>query len=92
MSITVRQQQIIELLEANRFLRVDQLAAMCYASPSSIRRDLTRLQNLHYVKRTHGGVAIVGAEQVLTLNARMTTAIREKKQIAKKAATLLRDG
>ncbi len=93
MSISKRQEQILELLEESGFLSVERLSALTYTSPSSIRRDLVQLQNLSLIKRTHGGAAVARAEnRALPLSSRMSQSITEKRQIAKKAATLLRDG
>jgi len=93
MSISKRQEEILELLNEHSFLTVEKLSEMTYTSPSSIRRDLTKLQNLSLIKRTHGGASIFNAiNQPVPLNSRMSKNITEKRQIAKKAATLLHDG
>lgn len=93
MSITKRQQQIMELLQAERFLTVERLSQLTYTSPSSIRRDLTRLQNMCFIKRTHGGAELPDSgSSVAHLELRMTKNTVGKRIIAKKAAALLRDG
>jgi len=51
-----RQNQILRYLEANRSATVEFLAKTFYASPSTIRRDLTYLERTGMVHRTHGGV------------------------------------
>ncbi len=91
MSITERQKEIVRLIEEQGFLTVEALARLLYISPSSVRRDLTKLQEMHYLKRTHGGAGLMSKEGVLSMDARMTTGIQEKKLIAGKAAVLLRD-
>ncbi len=91
MSISDRQQQILNLLEDNTFLSVEQLSRLLYTSSSSIRRDLTKLQSMNYVKRTHGGATVAANDGILSLEARMTTNIAAKKLIAKKASSLIRD-
>ena len=93
MSISKRQEEILELLNEHNFLTVERLASLTYTSPSSIRRDLTKLQNLSLIKRTHGGASIFNAmHQSVPLNSRMSQNISEKRKIAKRAATLLHDG
>ena len=93
MSISKRQEEILELLNEHTFLTVEKLSEMTYTSPSSIRRDLTKLQNLSLIKRTHGGASIFNAiNQSVPLNSRMSKNIAEKRKIAKKAASLLHDG
>jgi DeoR/GlpR family transcriptional regulator of sugar metabolism len=93
MSISKRQEEILELLNEHNFLTVERLATLTYTSPSSIRRDLTHLQNLSLIKRTHGGASIFNAiNQSVPLNSRMSQNIIEKRKIAKRAAALLHDG
>ncbi len=93
MSITKRQEEILEHLNEHTFLTVERLAELTYTSPSSIRRDLARLQNLSLIKRTHGGASIFNAiNQAIPFNSRISKNITEKRQIAKKAASLLHDG
>ena len=59
MSISKRQMQILALLDENEFMSVERLSHLTYTSPSSIRRDLTKLQNLSLIRRTHGGIVIL---------------------------------
>jgi len=93
MSITKRQEEILEHLNEHIFLTVERLAELTFTSASSIRRDLSTLQNLSLIKRTHGGASIFNAvNQAIPLNSRMSKNITEKQRIAKKAASLLRDG
>ena len=93
MSITKRQEEILEHLNEHTFLSVERLSELTYTSPSSIRRDLTRLQNLSLIKRTHGGASIFNSiNQAIPLNSRMSKNITEKRSIAKKASVLLHDG
>ena len=51
-----RQNNILNYLKANRTATVEFLAKTFYASPSTIRRDLTMLEKTGMVHRTHGGV------------------------------------
>ena len=93
MSITKRQEQIIELLHANNFMSVERLSELTYTSQSSVRRDLQALENMSLIKRTHGGATVFdGINHAVPLVSRMERNIAEKKQIAKKAAIFLRDG
>jgi len=93
MSTSARQEQILELLNEHGFLSVERLSELTYTSESSIRRDLTKLQNLSLIKRTHGGASPFNAmNQSVPLNSRMTKNITEKRKIAKLASSFLRDG
>ena len=91
--MTGRQEQILELLNENRFLTVERLAQLTYASPSSIRRDLSKLQSMCFIKRTHGGASVLSeSNQAAHFNSRMLQNTVSKKKIAKKAECLLHDG
>ena len=93
MSISKRQQQILSILDENEFMSVERLSRMTYTSPSSIRRDLTALQNLSLIRRTHGGASIFRElNHAVPLNSRMEKNIAEKRKIAKSASVLLHDG
>lgn len=93
MSITERQKQILNLLNENTFLTVEKLSQMTYTSPSSIRRDLTKLQEMYFIKRTHGGAKILNEDKYpAPFTNRVTQNTSAKRIIAKKAASLLTDG
>ena len=93
MSISKRQEQILELLRENSYMTVLRLSEEIYTSPSSVRRDLARLEALGLVKRSHGGAGILGETgKVPPLDSRMSRNVQEKRRIAKIAATLLSDG
>ena len=93
MSISERQGEILKLLESDVYVSVNELARRTFTSSSSIRRDLTTLQNLGLVKRSYGGAGLSEAtEKVAGFYTRSCKNIKEKRAIAKKAATLLKDG
>lgn len=93
MSISVRQKQLLDLLEERGFLTVETMAQLTFTSQSSIRRDLAKLHNLSLIKRTHGGASLLREiNQAVPLSSRMTQNIAEKRKIAKIAASLLEDG
>lgn len=92
MSISKRQEQILGLLNENGFMTVEKLSELTYTSASSIRRDLTKLQNMYFIRRTHGGANILNANQVAPLNNRLSKNIVAKRKIAKKAESLICDG
>jgi len=93
MSISQRQNSILEILNERLYITVEELAKITFTSPSSIRRDLTYLQNNGLVKRSHGGVTLPEPiKGVASFHDRIQKNIREKRLVAKKAAALLRDG
>ena len=93
MSISKRQEQILELLNTEGYMSVERLSRITYTSESSIRRDLTVLENHSLVRRTHGGAkSNDGINHAVPLVNRMERSIAEKRQIAKKASVFLSDG
>ena len=93
MRISSRQKQILNILNERVFITVQELAELTFTSPSSIRRDLTYLQNNGLVKRMHGGVSTVSpVSNVASFYDRAHKNTKEKRAIAQKAAGLLKDG
>ena len=55
-----REREIINILkDENGFITVKELCKKLFASESSIRRDLTALENRGVVKRTYGGAELI---------------------------------
>ena len=93
MSISERQSEILNIIKERVYVSVNELASLTFTSPSSIRRDLTALQNLRLVKRSYGGVTLTEAtDRVAGFYSRASQNIKEKRIIAQKASALLRDG
>lgn len=91
MSISKRQEHVLKLLNENGFMTVEKLSELTYTSASSIRRDLTKLQNMYFIKRTHGGASILSNNQATPLAHRLTQNTIAKRKIAKKAESLIYD-
>ncbi|MEK7406322.1 MAG: DeoR/GlpR family DNA-binding transcription regulator [Acidobacteriota bacterium] len=88
-----RQQKILELLQAQQFVRVSELVRALGASQASIRRDLQALERAGLLKRTHGGAArrqTAGFE--LSLAEKEDRFKAEKAAIAEVALSLVSDG
>lgn len=87
-----RQNEILEILHRQGFTPVKELSQKLFTSESSIRRDLTELENQRIVKRSYGGAEIITAKtNVVTFGARSYEEAAAKRQIAAKAATLIRE-
>ena len=85
MSISQRQSSILEILNERLYITVEELAKITFTSPSSIRRDLTYLQNNGLVKRSHGGVTLPEPiKGVASFHDRIQKNIREKRLVAKR--------
>lgn len=92
MKTNEREEKILTILRQQRFASVSYLASTLYTSPSSIRRDLSQLQNAGLVRRNYGGVMLCDTEHTAPpASVRLETNKADKKRIAKKAAALLRD-
>lgn len=93
MSITERQHEIMKIIGENVYVTVNELSKRLFTSPSSIRRDLTYLQNLGLVRRSYGGVSQPeNVGNVAGFYKRAEKNTKEKRAIAEKAAGLLKDG
>lgn len=93
MSISKRQKQILNILNERSFITVRELSAITFTSQSSIRRDLTYLQNNGLVKRIHGGVSSVEPMvNVASYYDRLHKNANGKRIIAQSASALLEEG
>jgi DeoR family fructose operon transcriptional repressor len=90
---TGRQLRIRELLESQEFVDLETFCRELDASESSIRRDLSELEQQRVLKRVHGGaLAIKPRDQLLDFSWQRTRNASEKQRIARLAATLVEDG
>ncbi|MBQ3126731.1 MAG: DeoR/GlpR transcriptional regulator [Clostridia bacterium] len=88
-----RREEILAILQETKHISVTELAARLYTSPSTIRRDLARLETEGLLRRTHGGALSCGDYQnQVPLAVREAEHIEAKRRIAAKAAALIRDG
>ena len=88
MSKSRRSEEILQLVNSKGSISIQELSEKTYASRSTIRRDLEKLEQQGLLRRHHGG-----AESVLSLNPpqiiRRQRNQSEKKAIAEKAAALI---
>ena len=89
-----REQEILNILKSsNGFVSTKQLSDMLFASESSVRRDLKTLEKQNLVKRSYGGVSpINNFSNIVTFNKRTKQNAEAKREIAKKAASLIKQG
>jgi DeoR/GlpR family transcriptional regulator of sugar metabolism len=93
MSNIQRENQIMEILKETTYATVDYLSQKLFISPSSIRRDLTNLENRGLVKRTHGGVSLISAlPGMAPFSIRLQENKREKIAIVRMASKLIKPG
>lgn len=88
-----RRQQLSEVLARRGYADLGQLVAELGVSESTVRRDLSLLEEDGIVRRTHGGAVFV-SDRFAALNyaAREVTAVTEKEAIGAATAALVRDG
>jgi DeoR/GlpR family transcriptional regulator of sugar metabolism len=93
MSAAERQKRIEDYLKKAEFASLEELAAHVGASVSTVRRDVTALEQSGNVKRTHGGARIVSPpSDEFAFSARDTQQLDEKEAIGAAAAALIQPG
>ena len=89
-----REREIVNILkERHGFVTVGELCAALYASESSVRRDLTALEEKGIIRRSYGGAELITVyTSCANFNHRTHHNADAKKIIAAKAASLIKDG
>jgi DeoR family transcriptional regulator, fructose operon transcriptional repressor len=88
-----RHRIILSLLEAKDIVKIQEIVDVTDASESTIRRDLTQLEQEKYLKRVHGGASkLQGKLQELSVSEKSTKNLQEKHLIAQYAASLVEEG
>jgi DeoR family glycerol-3-phosphate regulon repressor len=90
---SVRRELIVDLVRERERVTVESLAKELDASAETIRRDLTELAARGVIRKFHGGAAateatVFGAKVEGAFQVRMQEHHREKRAIARRAATL----
>lgn len=88
-----RQNEILNIIKANKSVSVKKLSELLYVSAPTVRRDLSALEEQRKVIRTHGGVILrQTAEAEIPLIFREDQNLSSKKVIAKKASEYISNG
>lgn len=88
-----RLDHILAYLRENQTVTVKTLCKRLYASEATIRRDLSELERRGFIKRLHGGAALLdSANRELPLYVRQQENMEAKRSIAARAARHIRDG
>lgn len=88
-----RRQKIISLLDEKEIVYVADLSKRFNVTEETIRRDLDILDEKKILKRIHGGaVSLDNTRLELNFKIREHSYTEEKKEIARKAAALVKDG
>ncbi len=87
-----RHEEILKILSRLRTISVHQLTSRLKVSEVTIRKDLSTLEEMGFIIRSHGSARLAENSRTLkTLNTRKTVNIGEKIKIAIKAKALLRE-
>lgn len=88
-----RRQRLSDFLAQRGYADLSVLVSESGVSESTVRRDLSQLEEEGVARRTHGGAVFV-SDRFSTLNydARVSTAAPEKEAIGRAAAELVHDG
>lgn len=86
-----RQEQILHLLETQKYVTVKYLTHILRYSTATVNRDLNELQALGYLKRSYGGAEAID-HRLPPLPARQFYMQKEKRRNACEAANLIQNG
>lgn len=93
MTADERRQELSEYLAQRGYVELGVLVRELGVSESTVRRDLSQLEDEGIVKRTHGGAVFISDRfSTLTYAAREGTAVAEKEAIGRAAAESIDDG
>lgn len=88
-----RHQLILQRLKEKNVIKIQELIELTNTSESTIRRDLSQLEEGKYLKRIHGGAArLLGKLDEPSMIEKSSKNLQEKQSIAKYAASLIEEG
>lgn len=88
-----RHQIILEALKEKNSVKLQELVDLTNSSESTIRRDLTQLEQGKFLKRVHGGAArLQGKLQEPSMTEKSSKNLQAKRQIAQYAGSLVEVG
>ena len=71
MALTERQNEILKYLKEEKKAGVNVLAKLLYVSEATIRRDLTEMQTMGLIERSHGGAILPDNAEEISMFFRM---------------------
>lgn len=88
-----RHRIILEVLKKKNTVKIQELVELTNSSESTIRRDLTQLEQGKFLKRVHGGAArLQGKLQEPTMTEKSSKNLQAKELIAQYAGSLVEEG
>ena len=94
MTVTERQQKILEYLQEQPNITVARLAKLLFVSEPTIRRDFTELDSKGMLKKVYGGALLMqgATKETIPFLFRENEKTAAKTKIGKEAASLIKDG
>lgn len=93
MTISERQERILELLRQKPKISVSEMSAILYVSEPTVRRDLTELDSKGLIHKVYGGAVLPdGAETLIPFVFRENEKSAAKTAMGRQAAELVKDG
>ncbi|CAM4165191.1 DeoR/GlpR family DNA-binding transcription regulator [Vibrio neonatus] len=91
-NISLRQQQVIDLISAQEYCSIDELSEHFGVTTQTIRRDINKLCSLRLAQRHHGGVSLPSTLVNRSFLSRSTTNQDEKRAVAAEVVKQIPDG
>ena len=87
-----RYDEILKILNSEKYISSQELSRRLFVSMPTIRRDLAYLEKTKQIVRNHGGARKINDEYlVIPMSLRENVNHREKKQLSEDAAKLIKD-
>ena len=88
-----RQEKILELLKKIKSASILKIATLTHSSEATVRRDLSEMEKLGLLRRTHGGAVLFeSSNDETSAIVRMTQSLEKKDKIASLALPLIKEG
>ena len=92
MKTSIREQKIISTLESRGEMDVKELSEILNISVSTLRKQLSDMQDKKLIIRTYGGVMSVNQFPDVTFDSKLHKNVSEKRRMATKARSLIPEG
>lgn len=86
-----RKNQLLKLIGRTGYIKVNELAAKIYTSPSTVRRNLSELEKMGLIRRVSGGAELRSDSLEVPMQLRYKKNHEQKTLIAERAAEHLKD-
>ena len=86
-----RKNQLLKLIGRTGYIKVNDLAARIYTSPSTVRRNLSELEKMGLIRRVSGGAELRSDSLEVPMQLRYKKNHEQKTLIAERAAKYLKD-